>query len=543
MKGVCLMDESTQPKQKSGLSKKTLIIVIGLILIIGGSVAAFVLLDKTTKEQYFLAEKETMDTFSNSLEEKYKLESEWAEKTMENPNRAEHRVQLDTSGADMGGGEFGALDPFAMLSNVAFLFTLERDQESKQGSVDLGVELGNFDVGKLGIALSEHDLFLELPFTDDIITFSDSDLNKKLHEEDPYSFPEEGFIDFTDMFDYMSGEFLSEEDQDYIQDEYVTYIYDLLPESAFTEDKDSITVMDDKVKANKITFHLTEEEIQDILEDVLAKLADDKKIKEIMKDYLEKQMFVDMSMDATGAGQTDMLVDAFIEDFDDALEIAKEEISSFHAPDGFTSTIWIDKNSIVQRDMSFAFGPEEDDLLSVQIEGAHVFTKDKQEFDMDITFGDTYEEFTTNIAGEFNWKDDKGDDYVVLNVDGDEITYEATEEKTGKSDKEFSRSIQLTDDRGEDIEITWSGDASYTSEKMKSSHTFSLIENNVAEEVSIILDKKGTILKEIDFPDASEAVDLGELEMFELEMYVDKLAGEFEQWLQGLMGGGDFFNF
>lgn len=535
------MEETPTKQQTGGMSKKTIAIIIGLLLIIGGSVAAYVLLDKTTKEQYFIAENDTLTFIAESFEEKYKLESKWAEKTAKHANRAEHRIQLALD-SSMGGSEFGAIDPLDMMSNLYFAFDVERDPNEQELSLAIGADLGNFDIGNIILSLAEHDLFLELPFTNDIIHLADSDLNRILHEEDPMSFPEEGFIDFTDLFDYSSA-LISEENIDYITEEYGEYLYDLLPESAFTEDKESVNVLGNDVKATKLTFALTEKEVKEILTKIFSKVAEDETLKEILRDYLETQMVASQAMIYSPYQTVDELIDEMMGEFDEGIKSARDEIDSLYIPDGLTSTIWVDGNHIVQRDFTFTVGPDEIDYVTFDVQGAHTFSKELQEHEMTVTFDDGYDSFSLEIEGEFNWDGKKGEDYLVLRAEDAEIMLEISEEQTSKDTKEFMRSLIVTDEYGEDVGLEWNGEATYEDDQMKSSHQFTAIGGYNSDSIGINVDKKGSIIKEVSVPAKSDAVLLGEMEPFEIEMYFDQLALEFEQWVTELMGGGGLFGF
>lgn len=533
------MDEPVTEQPKSGFSKKTIAIIIGLLLIIGGAVSAYVLLDKSTKEKYFLAEKETIDFIGESVKEKYTLESKWGEKTADNPNKAAHRINLQANNNGLDGENFGAVDPFDMLSSVTVLFDVESDLDNKELAFGLGVDFANMDLGKIGATISEHDLFIELPFTDDIIHIEDQQLNELLQELDPYTFTEEDFVDFETIFDAFSNEFLDEEDMEYLKEEYVEYLYEEIPEEAFSEEKDSVTVHGEDINANKITFHLDEDEFKDLLEGFFRKLSRDDRVKDMFEKFIELQLPVNTALDDSISSENQMIINEILDDFERTLKTIRLGIPQLHFKDGMTSTIWVDHNKVVQRDFSLEFGPDQNDLVFVSIEGTQLLETDKQQFDMDVTFGDTYEEFPIHLEGEFNWKDNQGDDYVLLRAEDTEISYEASEELTDKSTKEFTRSIHITDIYA-DLEFNWSGDASYESEEMNSSHTLSFFEDGVEEEFQIHVDKIGSIEKELDIPSTSDSVQLGEMEMFEIDMYIESLASEFEHWLSQMMGGGMF---
>lgn len=531
------MDQPTQElsaeeQPKKGLSKKTLAIIIGLLLIIGGSVAAFILLDKTTKEKYFSAEKETFDFLGEQLEEKFKLESAWSEKTSEQPSKSEHRMNVSLGETNLGGNNFGALDPFDMLSNVTVLFDVQSDPNEKALAFNLGVDFANMDLGKVGATVSGHDLFVELPFTEDIIHIQDSELGDMLYEMDPYTFSDVDQIDFDSLFDFYSNSFFSEDDMEYLQEEYIEYMYDELPETAFEEENDSIELHGEKISANKITFHLTEDELKTLLENVLRKLTRDDRVKEMVKDMLESEL----TMNDAIASQDQIIIEEFMKDYENTLKEIRLSIPYLEIPDGFTSTIWVDKKKVVQRDISIEIRGDEYTEFSLAIKGSHLLEDEQQQFDLDFIASDAYEENVLNISGELNWKDKKGDDHITFKTDAFELTYEATEEVVDKSTKEFDRSLHFTDGF-DDFGLNWSGEATYAKEQMESSHTFSFIDDGTQDQVQVLIDKKGSLIKEVPVPSNDNVISIGEMEMFEIEMYMEKLENEFEQWLQQIGGG------
>ncbi|HLR14281.1 MAG TPA: DUF6583 family protein [Bacillota bacterium] len=526
------MDQPTQEQPKSGLSKKTLAIIFGLLLIIGGSVTAYILLDQTTKEKYFSAEKETLDFLGEQFEEKFKLESAWSEKTSEQASKSEHRMNVRLGEADLGGGHVGGFNTLDLLSNATLLFDIQRDPNEKAVALHLGVDFANMDLGNIGATVSEHDLYVELPFTEDILHIQDSEINELLYEIDPYTFSEPDPIDFDSLFDVFSNDLFADDDMEYLQEEYIEYMYDELPETAFEEENDSIEVHGKKIKANKITFHLTEDELKTLLEDVLRKLTNDDRVKEMVTDVLESELSITDSM---SPGDQE-LMDEILQDFETTLKQIRLSIPAIEIPDGFTSTIWVDKKKVVQRDISFQARADEHTEFSLAIAGSHLLEDEQQQFDIDFTVDNGYEENVLNVSGELNWKDKKGEDHITIQSGPIELTYEANEAVVDKATKEFDRSLHFTDG-SENFGLNWSGDATYKKEQMESSHTFSFMDDGIQDHVQILLDKKGSLIKEVPVPSSDNIVSIGEMEMFEIDMYMEKLANEFEQWIQQISGG------
>src|SRR5699024_9426488 len=77
----------TSPKK--GKSKKIILALIVLLLVAGGSVTAYVLLQPSDKEKYFLAEKETIQLLKDTFHERYAPETKWKEQVETNPVNTE----------------------------------------------------------------------------------------------------------------------------------------------------------------------------------------------------------------------------------------------------------------------------------------------------------------------------------------------------------------------------------------------------------------------------------------------------------------------
>src|SRR5690625_6416735 len=70
---------------------------------------------------------------------------------------------------------------------------------------------------------------------------------------------------------------------EYLLKEYGVLIYKEIPDTAFESTSDKAKVNGEELKADKITMHLTEEEVQSILTKVLDKLETDDRVKEMLE--------------------------------------------------------------------------------------------------------------------------------------------------------------------------------------------------------------------------------------------------------------------
>src|SRR5690606_9197134 len=160
---------------------------------------------------------------------------------------------------------------------------------------------------------------------------------------------------FEEQFS-MDGEF-----QKYVKEEYMEYLYHELPEDAFTSDNEEIEVFGDKMKTEKVAMKLSEEQVKSLLVDLFKKARDDEKLKALLKEQIA---FSTMTDDVSDQRLTEMM-----DDFEDSMEEAIDEVKGWHIPHGIESTIWHKSNSIVKREFAMSFGEVKDEVGTVKIEG------------------------------------------------------------------------------------------------------------------------------------------------------------------------------
>src|SRR5699024_12675700 len=93
---------------------------------------------------------------------------------------------------------------------------------------------------------------------------NNKDIATLLNEIEPGMIDEGTKINFADLFEAQAKGF-SEEDKEYLLKEYGVLIYKEIPDTAFESTSDKTKVNGEELKADKITMHLTEEEVQSIL--------------------------------------------------------------------------------------------------------------------------------------------------------------------------------------------------------------------------------------------------------------------------------------
>lgn len=521
------MDESVDNGNKKKGISKGLIAFIVAVLVVGGSVAAYVMLNFSAKEKYFLAEKKSADFMMEKFEDRYKPELDWAEQTKEKPK--ESTISLSGEYNDPYGGGFDTMGPEQFINNSTIELQTATDMKEQQIAAKLKANIGEMTIDDVNFYLDADQILFGLPFIDELLQVKDDDIGNILHEIEPESFTGEEDFDLEDIFQGENG-FLTEDDMEYLKKEYIDMIYDELPDKAFDSSNEKIDVDGDSLKTEKITFHLTEEQIKELLTKVLDKMEKDKKLKEMLKDQLAMQQ-VGESMDED--------IDEMLNEFETGIADAKDNLEDFKIPDGLTSEIWVDDKMIVQRDFNIEMGTDDQDLVALHVKGTQSLDDKAQAFNYDFGYSDQYDEGTMNITGDLSWKDDKAADSINLTVADTLLSYEGSETlKDGKRD--FDRTFSYEDPYGGGGSLLWKGNASYDKDQMNAEHNLSVDTPEMDQDMfALQVDVDGKTTKEVKKPDADNVKDLGSMNADEMTQYFnDDVGPRFQQWLMQLIGTG-----
>ncbi|WP_099158713.1 DUF6583 family protein [Virgibacillus ndiopensis] len=523
--------------KKKGLSKKFIVIIVIALLVIGGSVSAYVLLTKSAKAQYFSAEKNTIDFMVDRVKERYEPEVKWLEHTEKNPTETSLELSAE---ANIPGSGFGMMSPQAIINNSTITLTTQMDRKEKQIASDIKASFGEMELGDINFYMTADKVMLGLPFLKETLQVNDKDLGKLLKEIDPTTFNGEEEIDFNTVFEAMEGT-LSKEDRQYFKEEYITMIYDKLPDDAFETTKETVKVDTKNVETEKITFHLSEKQVKDLIVTILEKMKDDKRLKEIIKEQMELQQF---GMPTTGMANPMALdIDQMIEEFDSSIDDAIKGLKDFKIPNGLTSIIWVSNDLIVKRDFSISMGPTNEELGTLTVKGTHLLSDTEQKFDYEFSVGDSVNKETMTVAGDLTWEDNKADDSIKLTAGDFELSYEGTE-TLDDNNREFERVFSYND-QVNNGSLTWSGEATYENDQMNSENTFSIEAPNISQDMfSLHVAKDAKTIKKVDAPSESNVKDLGSMSMNEIMQYIETEATpQFQQWLMGITGAGSQIGF
>ncbi|MEK5037718.1 DUF6583 family protein [Sporosarcina sp. FSL K6-3457] len=514
--------EETAVKKKS--FKALIVALVTVLVLVGGSASAFFLLNKSSKLQYFLAEAETFKEMSTLVEERYKNELNWMKVQQEKPVETKYDLS----------GEWNdpSVDPMmqeiqSIVNSVTLSMNQVYDPTKKELETAFSGELGAVSVDFGSIFATTEKLVVALPFLNELIRFDDKDFRKLMREFDE-NFEGNENLGLPQLFESSSSSM--EEVNAYIEKEYIEFLIKELPEDAFTTDKEEILVVDEKVKAKKITMNLKEEQVKNLLKSLLTKAQTDEKLKEIVKDQLGVSAF------AGDFSPSDLAM--VVEEFDKGIEAAIEGVDSLSIPNGLQSTIWHQSNQIVQRDFALTIGSHEDDLVTVNVTGTQLLEKTAQQWDYKVALTDSFgDESTMNINGDLAWKDQQADDSIVISVEDIEFSYQGKEELNDNK-RTFTRTFAFTDGYSEPS-LIWQGNATHDSDNMIANHEFKFSERGIGEDLfSLLLKQQGKIVKKVDMPEETDStVNIGQMDRGQIESFIElEVAPKVEEWFYELMG-------
>lgn len=520
--------ETVTEQPKKQVSKKLIAIVIAAaVVLIGGAVSAFFFFNLSPKEQYFLAEKKSAEFIAEQFEKRFQSEKEWAEHARNNP--IEQSIQLSAEYQDPNGLFFDETIQ-QMINHSSIAINSAVDLKNKVVSADLQANLSDLKLSGLEVYLTSEQIMLGLPFLDELLQIDETSLNKLLNKMDPYAFPDDETFKFDAFFEQMSGSAF-EEDWEYLKSEYLAFIYEELPEEAFSTETDSIAIGNEDIKAEKLTMNLSEEEIKALLQSLFDKMQKDEKLKEILEHHFSAQL-----------GSPAKEVSEMLEAFDEGLQLAKERLDShLQIPNGMTSIIWTHKDLIVQREFSIEFGPSEDELMKLEIAGTQQLNDREQTFDYEINIENFSMENALKVKGDFAVKDDETTDSFTISMDDVELSYKGTETKDGNA-KEFEREIGIDVNAGYEQfagSLIWSGNAAYEKDKMNAEHQLSLdVEGLQPDMLSLIIHTDAKTVDEVTLPEDQPTKDIGAMSEAELMDYIETdIAPQFQEWLFTTFGG------
>lgn len=503
--------------------KLLVIMILTALVVVGGSVSAFFLVNKSPKVQYFLAEAESFKQMGEIIEDRYKNELNWLEVQKKKPVETNFDLSGEWNDPSV---DYEMQEIQSIVNSTKISSKQVYDPVKKQIEVDLRGELGSLKVDFGSLFVTTEKLVASVPFLDELVRFDDKDFGKMMREFEDEDYDGNENLGLSQLFE--DGFSVTEESRTYLEKEYLAYLMKEIPEEAFTSEKEEITVYDKKMKTKKVKMDLTEQQLKTVLKNLLEKAKKDEKLKAILKEQLTLSTF---------AGDTsDDEIATIMDGFEDGLDEAIEGVDSIKLPNGLQSTIWHRSNKIVKREFTMGVGEDKDNLDTLMVSGTQLLEKAEQKWDFVFGAKDSFgDENTVNVKGDLAWKDQKSTDTITLSMDDVKFIYKGKEELKGKK-RTFTRSFGFSD--GDmDPAIIWKGNATHESDSMKANHEFSFSEKTMGDNMfNLVLKQQGKIVKKVDMPaETEDTINLGKMSKEEFEVFAEETLVKVQEWAFGFM--------
>lgn len=514
--------------EEQNLKKKSprlfIALIVAAILIVGGSASAYFMFSKSPKLQYVMAEGASLKLMGELFQDRYQNEMKWMETQKKKPTETTMDISAEWNEPYVS---YDMEEAQALINSSKLTIRNVFDPVKKETEIELGADVGStsIDLGK--VFATPEKVLLALPFTDDLIRFDDSDFGRIMREIDEEYEGNEN-LGLSQLFetDFSSASELTT----YVRKEYLEFIFNELPEEAFTSDKEDVDVFGKTVKATKLTMKLDEKQYKSLVEKVLVKLQKDEKLKEMLKDQMAMSSFAG---DVTATDLTNMITE-----YEEGLEMMIEELDELDTPGTITSTIWAISNKIVKRDFDMTVG-EEGEEESLRIEGVQLLEKEEQQWKYKISVVESNDdkEDLVKFNGKLAWKDNNSNDSITLIMDDVKLTYKGQEKLDG-SKRTFERTFGFTD--GYDSpELIWSGSAKHEGDSMSADHNFTINEESWDPDMyHLKLKQKSKVVKNVEMPkESADTVVLKDMSVEEMVEYAEEsLAADAQGWVWDLMG-------
>lgn len=490
------------------MKKKTWIIAIISFFVVAGGASAFFLVSKTPKEQYFYSEVKTLQHIQDLVETRYENETEWANITKTKATDSTYELL-----GELEGGTNPEIEE--MLNNSKIALRVAIDPDKRELETEVNATILGIEVDPIKGYVTSEEVIVELPFYKQLLQLKDKDFGQLMTTMDP-SYTGSETLGLDNLFGY--NRFLSEENMEYLKEEYAMYIYDSIPEDAFKAADETVEVNGKSVKAEKVAMTLTEAEIQKILKDVLQKAKKDPKFEEIFKESTES--FINQ---LNFASET---VEPF--DFDEVMDDMIKSTDDINLPNGIKSTIWHDGDLIVKREFK-AEGPE---TSTFEITGTQSLGELTQFWEYTLVADDETISFNGDTS---TTKDGTSKDEISVLSDSDMGLIYNGEEKLSGDERTFERKVVLKD-VNDPAEVLWKGKSNYKKDSMQADHEF-IVEIDELTNVVVKVNEESKIIKKVNLPtDSEKIVNIGTMDANELEkLLTEDIYPEMQDWGMNIM--------
>lgn len=512
--------QSETKKSKTGLIVG---IVVGVLLIVGiGGYFIFQSMVNTPKNSYLLSEKADIDNTFEIFEERFSEELEWYEYMQANPVQTD--LNITASSNDPSLQQMGLSE---LISGSEINISTGTDMEEEISTFALSADVAGFSVDGLDLFLTGNNAGITFPFIEEYLTLNEADAPGLLSMMDP-AFNEEEEIDYSVFFD---DQMLSETEREYIEDEYMSYIHDQLPDDAFESENEEITVGENTINAEKLTMNLSEEQIHTFISDLFNKMADDEELINMIQ----------AQVTASSIGMPQDEADQIGSNVSDSLRTAAEDVQNVGFPDGLSSVIWLDGDDIVQRDLNVTT-VNNDTTATVNLNGTNEISENGNVMNYNAVLGDGTEEMTFTINADLNEVENGFEDTITLSTSEADSNIVLTSTKDNSGDA-VSSTLQLDVPMGqgmENLSIFLESESTYEDDQVTADYTI-YAEDGVSitrDTATLNIAQESVTVDSVSVPDLTNEVNIGQMSEEELNDYFTNTFGPaFDSWVNENFGG------
>ncbi|MBK5444639.1 MULTISPECIES: DUF6583 family protein [unclassified Peribacillus] len=352
-----LRQEQIEEKPSKKLFKKKTLIITAVLafIIITSAVAAII--HKSPKELYLLSEYKTYQNYKEEWTNKYGNSIEFQEKMMKQPSSSDMTlsgsVEMDSLGNNP---DFEMIQE--LLSHISFTANTEQDPISKQGHYKLALNVEKENALEIEMFQSKDKLGLKVPeLYEKFFYLNFVEYGEFMRMIDPlYEGPETLEVSDLKWQDLK----LTEKEQKYIQKRYGLFLLDRLEGENFKVQKGvEYKHEGETMKLREVTLKLSASETKNLVNDFMDQLIEDNKLHSMIVNRAQKVAKANAMADDVEVLDTKEMKRQLI----NGLKDAKNEMKDISFPNGFSSTLLINKSEqVIDRKVTMAVGGNSDQV-------------------------------------------------------------------------------------------------------------------------------------------------------------------------------------
>ncbi|MCQ6277095.1 zinc ribbon domain-containing protein [Bacillus sp. V3B] len=341
--------------------KKPIFIVL-ILLIVGGSATAAFLLKLSPKELYLLSEYKTFQQSVTELETKYGDTIEFQEKALEQPSQSEvvlsGDLELDSAAGDP---EFEMMRE--LLSAASISAKTVQDPVNKQGHYSLALNVENKKAIDVELFQSKDQMGIKVPLLyEKFFYLNFNEYGEFMRMIDPYYVGPET-LELSDL--ELKNFIVTDKEKEYLQEQYSEFLLTELKDESFQVQKGvKYEHEGEQMKLRAVRLTLSAIETKELVNRFMDHIIQDQELHNMIVNRVEKLAEAAALEGELAAELSD--ASELKEEMVDGLKEMKNEMQAIDYPNGFTSTLLIDKNEqIIDRHMTLALSVDGEQINTV----------------------------------------------------------------------------------------------------------------------------------------------------------------------------------